>query len=489
MNIFTQNPGGFALVNPLMQQNVGQPVTITSTEPDVKPQVGGSALYGETRPSFPGEKHVYMKTDAGLVRANFAGPGTNVAARLERGDLPINEVDRISKAHDLRYALATNYDQVRAADQKMVSALNRVKDSDMHVKAAKAAIRAKMGLENAHIVKKGFFAQHGSETDPVAIGKLKAELAPLEQEGLGGLFPGDAGTDAYHNTPSFAGKVKKGSQEAKDRMAKLRAMRKRGKGLKLAGDGLKLAGNGRKRFGRKRGGAVSGLLALALPTLAGVALKSLAAHGAKKGLTALIDKMRGRGLVMAGNGKMKLPIARLRALFNQHVSGPLKETALATLEKIKADPVKYMEEGMKVLGPILARMAGEMSGEGLSDDGLILTLVKMFGRDVARKIKSMLSRGEPVVRESQYDDYLFQGNGLISKIKDTAVKVHDAADGLISKSGEAAAIREILNQIKADPTIVERPGFLASVAVRLTPGAKRLLNTALRHQKIPVQVL
>ena len=488
MNIFSQNPGGYALISPLLQQNVGQPINITSTEQDVKLQVGGSVLYGETRPSFPGEKHVYMKTDAGLVRSNWAGPGTNVGARLTRGDLPINEVDRISKAHDLRYALANDYDEVRSADRKMVAALDRVKDKDMHTRAAKALIKAKMGLENARIVKKGFFAQHGSETDPVAIQKLKTALAPLEQEGLGGLFPGDAGTDQYYKS-SFSGKVKKGSQEARDRMAKLRAMRKKGKGLKLAGDGLKIAG-GRKKFPRKKGGAVAGIAALALPTLAGIALKALASHGIKKGVTSLINKIRGRGLVMAGNG-IKGQLAKMKALFHAHVAGPLKEQALGVLEKIKSDPAKHMEEGMKILGPILVKMAGQMSGtqagSGYSEDGMYVYLMKQFGKDIMNQIKKMLGSSKETVVPS---DSAFHGLGLIGKVKGFVEKTYGDVDSLISKApvGEAVIIRQILTEIKNNPTAVENPAFLASVAQRLSPTGQRLLNTLLRKAKIPVQL-
>ena len=512
MNIFTQNPGGFARPSIFLQQTVGQPINISSKKADTTSQVGGSRLYGESRPGFSGEKHVYMKTDAGLVRANFAGPGTNVAARLARGDLPINEVDRISKAHDLRYALANDYKQVRAADQKMVSALNNVKSVDMSVRAAKTAMRAKMGLENARIVKRGFFAQHGSETNPQAIAMLQKELAPLAQEGLGSLFPGSAGTDKYHSGV-VGGPVKKGSQEAKDKMAKLRGMKRKGKGLKMAGDGYHMVGNGIKKGKKLRamskcvthqqtGGFVFSGLSILLPTLAGLAMKALAVHGVKKGATALASKLTGKGLSIAGSGLMKDKFGAVRKMFEQHVSGPLKTKALQILKAIEEDPAGNIEQGVKILTPILMKMATEMAGqEGgriADDESWIGYALKHLGKDVINQIKIALGmkKGPKIIAGTDipYQDpstIKFQkGRGFLSNLKNKAVKIYNDVDTLIDKAplGEAMVIRQILNEIRQDPTRIENPRYLASVAERLSPTGKRALNTLLKKAKIPVVI-
>jgi len=511
MNIFTQNPGGFARPSIFLQQTLGQPINITSKKADTTPQVGGSKLYGESRPGFQGEKHVYMKTDAGLlVRANFAGPGTNLSARLARGDLPINEVDRISKAHDLRYALANDYGQVRAADQKMVSALNNVKSVDMSVRAAKVAMKAKMGLENARIVKRGFFAQHGSETDPRAIAMLQKELAPLAQEGLGSLFPGSAGTDKYHSGV-VGGRVKKGSQAAKDKMAKLRGMRRKGKGLKLAGDGLKMAGNGIKKgkkiramekcATRQAGGFVFSGISILLPTLAGMALKALAAHGAKKGATALYNKLKGKGLSMAGGGVMGDKFGAFRQMFESQVAGPLKAKALQILKAIEEDPAGNIEQGVKLLTPILMEMASSMAGQegsGIAEDeSFIAYAMKKFGSHVADQIKIALGMkkgpkitGTTIPYKNPANINFQKGRGFLSNIKDKATKIYHDVDTLIDKAplGEAVEIRRILSEIRQDPTRIERPTYLKSVAERLSPTGKRALNTLLKKAKIPVVI-
>ena len=502
MNIFTQNPGGFARPSVFLQQTVGQPVNITSKKSDTTAQVGGSRLYGESRPGFQGEKHVYMKTDAGLVRANFAGPGTNLSARLARGDLPVNEVDRISKAHDLRYALATDYDQVRAADKKMVRALSAVPQQDMNVKAAKFLMKSKMGLESARIVRKGFFAQHGSETDPRAIAALHKELAPLAQEGLGSLFPGSAGTDKYH-TGVVGGKVKKGSQDAKDRMAKLRAMKKKGKGLKMAGDGLKIAG-GRKKFIRNKmkGGFVFSGLSILLPTLAGIAMKALAVHGAKKGATALANKLKGKGLSMAGSGIMKDKFGALKQMFEESVTGPLKTKALQILAAIESDPAGNIDKGVKLLTPILLEMATQMSGqEGgrriAEDESFIGYALKHLGKDVLNQIKIALGMkkapkkyGSDIPYQDPSTIKFQKGNGFLSDLKNKAMKIYSDVDTLIDKApvGEAMAIRQILNEIRQDPTRIENPMYLSSVAQRLSPTGKRALNQLLKKAKIPVVI-
>jgi len=512
MNIFTQNPGGFARPSIFLQQTLGQPINITSKKADTTPQVGGSKLYGESRPGFQGEKHVYMKTDAGLlVRANFAGPGTNVAARLARGDLPINEVDRISKAHDLRYALATDYNQVRAADQKMVSALNSVKNVDMSVRAAKTAMRAKMGLENARVVRRGFFAQHGSETNPQAIAMLQKELAPLAQEGLGSLFPGSAGTDKYHSGV-VGGPVKKGSQAAKDKMAKLRGMKRKGKGLRMAGDGYQRIGNGFTKSKKIRamekcithnqtGGFVFSVASMLLPTLAGLALKALAAHGAKKGATALYNKLKGKGLSMAGSGIMKDKFGAFRQMFESQVASPLKAKALQILKSIEEDPAGNIDRGVKLLTPILMEMASAMAGQegsGIAEDeSFIAYAVKNLGKHVADQIKIALGMkkgpkitGTTIPYKNPANINFQKGSGFLSNIKDKATKIYHDVDTLIDKAplGEAVEIRRILSEIRQDPTRIERPTYLKSVAERLSPTGKRALNTLLKKAKIPVVI-
>lgn len=172
---------------------------------------GGGDLatgFGPSTSKYPGEKHAFLVPESfrqkkGLLkkvknlknvatRANYAGPGTNIVARLQRGDLPVSETDRVAMAHDIRYGLARNYDQVRVADEKMLKALDNVerakRDTKFNTRAAGAIIKAKMGLENRGLPR-NFFAQHGESNTPEETALMKNTLSKLEQRGLGAMQP------------------------------------------------------------------------------------------------------------------------------------------------------------------------------------------------------------------------------------------------------------------------------------------------------------
>lgn len=94
------------------------------------------------RSEFPGENHGILKDNAGgLSRAQYLGPGTNLIPRLKRGDTGKTAVDATAKIHDIRYALATNPEMVRAADNEMIEAINRIEkkglDKTMNISQAK----------------------------------------------------------------------------------------------------------------------------------------------------------------------------------------------------------------------------------------------------------------------------------------------------------------------------------------------------------------
>ena len=113
----------------------------------------------ETRPLFAGEKHAPC--------ANYSGPGTAVAARVKRGDKPVNYTDAVAQKHDINYHnLEQDYrtgrigkpkalSLARAADQQMVAQLkaapkgkgsfyNRAENA-----LTKQIISSKMKLEDA----------------------------------------------------------------------------------------------------------------------------------------------------------------------------------------------------------------------------------------------------------------------------------------------------------------------------------------------------
>lgn len=63
------------------------------------------------------------KTGLNVVRSNFSGPGTKVADRIRRGDRGVTTQDKAANAHDIRYSLSKGAEDVRRADNKMVSSL------------------------------------------------------------------------------------------------------------------------------------------------------------------------------------------------------------------------------------------------------------------------------------------------------------------------------------------------------------------------------
>lgn len=79
---------------------------------------------------LPGETHGLLWVPGkGIERSNFMGPGTDVFARLARGDKGKTAIDEISRLHDVEYTLANNSSRsdeeqmqmARAADDRMIT--------------------------------------------------------------------------------------------------------------------------------------------------------------------------------------------------------------------------------------------------------------------------------------------------------------------------------------------------------------------------------
>lgn len=80
------------------------------------------------KPGFAGEHHAVFETKHGLTRANFAGPGTNLKKRIPRGDRGVdgpNGIDEAARVHDIEYARAKDFSDVRRADAKFIKRVNR----------------------------------------------------------------------------------------------------------------------------------------------------------------------------------------------------------------------------------------------------------------------------------------------------------------------------------------------------------------------------
>lgn len=154
------------------------------------------------RPSFTGEKHAILQLPNGKYgTANYMGPNTNLLARLKRGDPPRTEVDKVSMAHDIRYALAKNTDDIRNADNIMINAVDNIarnkKDNPKNIAQARL-IKLKTIGENLGVIRRDAFSGDLSkEIDENEKSYLMGKIGPLAQQGYGKngknkILPGDA---------------------------------------------------------------------------------------------------------------------------------------------------------------------------------------------------------------------------------------------------------------------------------------------------------
>lgn len=100
----------------------------------------------EWKPGFAGEKHLVLPTSSGLTRANFAGPGTHLAERLQRGDVGVDGpkgIDEAAKKHDIKYSLAKDYSDIRMADSEFIDDVRDSTQNPMLKNIVIGAIKAK----------------------------------------------------------------------------------------------------------------------------------------------------------------------------------------------------------------------------------------------------------------------------------------------------------------------------------------------------------
>ena len=74
---------------------------------------------------LPGEKHQKKTYQMELIIQ--LDTQDQVKVRISRNDQPLSYVDKVAKAHDIRYALASIEGDVRAADNRMVQLLEKAK--------------------------------------------------------------------------------------------------------------------------------------------------------------------------------------------------------------------------------------------------------------------------------------------------------------------------------------------------------------------------
>ena len=140
---------------------------------------------------FQDERHIPLYTgDEGFKLAEYAGPGTHIKYRLVNKIEPLTYTDKTAQAHDLRYILSNNVDEVRYADDKMISSLEKADreklDYRVNIKATKLAMKSKRNLENFGLWKKGSFSDMDGDTlNPDDKNLFRNKLQELEMQGFG----------------------------------------------------------------------------------------------------------------------------------------------------------------------------------------------------------------------------------------------------------------------------------------------------------------
>ncbi len=109
------------------------------------------------RPGFAGERHAILPTKKGWTRANFAGPGTHLDKRLARGDESVDGpfgIDAAAKKHDIKYANATSFRDIRKADNELIDDVRRSDQSSAMKRTTIGIIKAKKFGENVGVFSK-----------------------------------------------------------------------------------------------------------------------------------------------------------------------------------------------------------------------------------------------------------------------------------------------------------------------------------------------
>ena len=139
---------------------------------------------------FPDERHTPLYTDKGFKLAEFAGPKTHVKYRLINKIEPINYTDKTAEAHDLRFLLSENIDDVRYADNKMIQSLEKGEEEGLdyavNLKTVKLIMKSKRGLEDYGVWDKGSFSSmEGKKLNQEDRNLFRNKLNELEIQGFG----------------------------------------------------------------------------------------------------------------------------------------------------------------------------------------------------------------------------------------------------------------------------------------------------------------
>lgn len=337
---------------------------------------------------FTGEKHVPIRLPNGKFSiANYGGPGTKILKRLQRGDKPRTISDKVAQAHDIRYTLAKNVDDVRAADVKMVKKMKQIKkkklDRPFNIVPGLRGIQAKIALEKTGVLPRDKFAPpKGVSYTPQQIRMLKSKLRTLEQQGFG---PSEEMVKALAKIGITPRKVLPG-QRLKEQIMKFEPEKlvanklfplllKRMKKAGLLGSGIVLAGGRiktkkgvrapklpfgvsrpeqitpklilkilrmrrkRRRAGLKGGSATATIAA----SIASALLPVIISLGAK-GVKALFKKIKSK---KKKGGALRLAGQGIKEAFTKMIKTFIEKPAFAVAKKVVGGFVKLLLKGAK----------------------------------------------------------------------------------------------------------------------------------------------
>lgn len=339
------------------------------------------------RALLPGEKHIpQILPNKKIGMSNFTGPGTQVVRRIKRRDPARTPVDRVSKAHDIRYSLAKTSKDISDADDKMIAKLLQMKrnkkGNPLNRQVALRGIQLKKVAQKTGLIRKKLFI---SGKRPLADEKalLKTELTKLEQQG-------------------FGKKVKKlPGEDIMAKMSRLRSMRgkkkrKKGKGLRLAGGRHKgrrtTSGKGLRLAGGRRILPAKIILERILPIInkrllgGGLILKKISKKKLRKKLTKKVHRARKR-LAQSGKGigAVLLGLAGTAASVIVPIIISLVKKGIAKIKAAK----KQKGKGIKVNADKLKGLLTENIALAIKDPSAIKK--KGFLGDLAKEVINSIS--------------------------------------------------------------------------------------------------
>lgn len=128
----------------ILKQNLTFCLCNTLNTPNTQTRFKGSGFFNNVINNLPFELH--------LPGHKFTGPGTNLHLRLERGDIPINNVDKNAMIHDIDYSENKDVKHRVLADEDFIKRNENIINNSNSFKEKAEAFSA-----NTMIQAKNFF--------------------------------------------------------------------------------------------------------------------------------------------------------------------------------------------------------------------------------------------------------------------------------------------------------------------------------------------